>query len=55
MIADGKRRTFLASSIAAGVGLAIPPSGAPIVGGHIAPQAESPPCQFRNIEIQVLD
>lgn len=29
--------------------------GTPMVGGHIALQAESHPCQFRNIEILVLD
>ncbi|WP_372845114.1 DUF1080 domain-containing protein [Pontiella sp.] len=29
--------------------------GTPMVGGHIALQAESHPCQFRNIEIKILD
>lgn len=29
--------------------------GTPMVGGHISLQAESHPCQFRNIEIKVLD
>lgn len=29
--------------------------GTPMVGGHIALQAESHPCQFRNIEIMQLD
>ena len=29
--------------------------GTPMIGGHISLQAESHPCQFRNIEIQVLD
>lgn len=30
-------------------------NGTPMVGGHISLQAESHPCQFRNIEILVLD
>jgi hypothetical protein len=29
--------------------------GTPMIGGHIALQAESHPCQFRNIEIKILD
>lgn len=29
--------------------------GTPMIGGHISLQAESHPCQFRNIEIQILD
>jgi len=29
--------------------------GTPMIGGHISLQAESHPCQFRNIEIMVLD
>jgi hypothetical protein len=29
--------------------------GVPMIGGHIALQAESHPCQFRNIEIMELD
>jgi len=29
--------------------------GTPVTSGHIALQAESHPCQFRNIEIMVLD
>lgn len=29
--------------------------GTPMTSGHIALQAESHPCQFRNIEIQILD
>lgn len=55
VVQDGKIQHWINGELVMEYSNARFDDGSPMTGGHIALQAESHPCQFRNIEILVLD